>query len=77
MLMGFKEDNIQKEKAWVGSVTMENSMEIPQKNRGTRRSSNPTPGHRFRENCNSKRYMHPSVHPNSSTTYNSQDMETN
>ena len=42
---------------------MENSMEVPQKNRATRRSSNPTPGHRFTENCNSKRYMHPNVHP--------------
>ena len=35
---------------------------------------NPTPGHIPRQNCNSKRYMHPHVH--SSTIYNSQDMET-
>ena len=32
------------------------------KNRGTTWSSNPTPGHIPRENCNSKRYMHPNVH---------------
>ena len=37
-------------------------------------TSNPTPGHISRENKNSERYMHHSVH--SSTTYNSQDMET-
>ena len=29
------------------------------KNRTTIASSNPTPGHISRENCNSKRYMHP------------------
>jgi len=32
------------------------------------------PGHIPRENCNSKRYIHPSVHQ--STIYNSQYMET-
>ena len=36
-------------------------------------SSNPTPGHRSRQNYNSRRYMHPSVH--SSNIYNSQDVE--
>ena len=36
-------------------------------------SNNPTPGHISRENCNSKKYMHPYVH--SSTIHNSQDME--
>ena len=44
------------------------------KNRVTVCSSNPTPGHMSRENYNSKRYIHPTVH--SSTIYNSQDMET-
>ena len=33
----------------------------------------PAPGHISRENCNSKRDMHPNVH--SSTIYNSQDVE--
>ena len=36
-------------------------------------SSNPTPGHIYRENNRSKRHMYPSVH--SSTIYNSQDMD--
>ena len=35
---------------------------------------NPTPGHVFEENHNSKRHMHPDVHSN--TTYNSQNVET-
>ena len=50
-------------------------MEVPQKTkyRTTILSSNPTPRHIFRENHNSKRYMHPSVH--CSTLYNSQDLE--
>ena len=37
-------------------------------------TSNPTPGHISTENQNSERCMHHNVH--SSTTYNSQDMET-
>ena len=37
-------------------------------------SSSPTPGHISRQSCSPKRYMHSYVH--SSTTYNSQDMET-
>ena len=51
---------------------MENSMEAPQKteNRVSIQSSNPIPGHIFRWNYNSKRYMHMYVH------YNIQDMET-
>ena len=59
-----------------GAATVENSTEVPQKtkNRIIIWSSNPTPGHISRQNCNSKRYMHPYVH--SSTIYNSQDMET-
>ena len=58
-----------------GIVTMENSMEGPQKteNRVVLRPSNLIPGHISGENSNSKRYMHPSVH--SSTIYNSLDME--
>ena len=43
--------------------------------RSTIWSSNPSPGHTFRENCNSKRHMYPSVH--CSTIYNSQDMKAN
>ena len=35
---------------------------------------NPTPGHVFEENRNSKRHMHPDVHSN--TTYNSENVET-
>ena len=59
-----------------GNISWCSSMEVPQetKNRITTWSSNPTPGHIPRQNYNSKRYMHPYVH--SSTTYNSQDMET-
>ena len=55
---------------------MENSMEAHQKNknRTTIWPSNPTPGDLSRENHNSKRYMHLSVH--CSMTYNGQDMET-
>ena len=51
-------------------------MEVPQntENITTIWSSNPTPGHISREDHNSKKYMHPSVHCH--TTYNSQDMET-
>ena len=54
---------------------MVNSTEVllKTKNRTIIWSSNPTPGHIFRENHNSKRYMHPNVH--CSTIYNSQDME--
>ena len=60
----------------VGTATVENSMEVPQKtkNRVTIWSSNLTPGHISRQNYNSKRYMHLCVH--SSTIYSSQDMET-
>ena len=60
---------------WVGAANEENSMEVPQKskNRITIWSSNPTPGHIFRQNYKSKQYMHPYVH--SSTIPNSQDMK--
>ena len=55
---------------------MENNMEVPQKteNRGTIRSSNPTPGHIVMQNYNSKRCMH--CYVDTSTIHNSQDMET-
>ena len=55
---------------------MDNSMEVPQKikKRVIIKSSNLTPGHMSRDNCNSKRYLHSYVL--SSTIYNSQDMET-
>ena len=43
------------------------------KNKTTLWSSNPTPEHVFRENCNSKRNRYPRVH--CSNIYNSQDME--
>ena len=57
----------------IGAATMESSMEVPQKTTNTVaiESGNPTLGHTSRQKCNSKRYMHPSVH--SSTTHNSQD----
>ena len=57
-------------------VTMENSVEIPQKtgNRTAIRPSNPTAGHTHQGNQNSKRHVYPNVHH--STVYNSQDMET-
>ena len=47
----------------VDAAAMENSMEVPQKtrNRITTWSSNPTPGHIYRENHYSKRYMHPNI----------------
>ena len=46
---------------WIGSATMENSMEGPQKtkNRITIWSSNPTPGHVSRQNSNKKRHTFP------------------
>ena len=47
---------------------------LKSKNRLTIWSSNPTLGQTSRENSNSKRFMHISVH--SSTIYNSQDTET-
>ena len=64
-----------KEVHQVGTDTMENSMEIPQKtkNRATILSSNATPGYISGKNSNSKRYMHPNVQ--SSTINNNQDME--
>ena len=51
-------------------------MEVSQKTKNgiTIRSSNPTPGHIFSQNDNYKRYTHPYIH--SSTSHNSQDMET-
>ena len=51
-------------------------MEVSQKTKNgiTICSSNPTPGHIFSQNDNYKRYMHPYIH--SSTSHNSQDMET-
>ena len=61
---------------WIGIVTVENSMEAPQKtkNRVTIWSSNLTSGHISRQNSNLKRHMHLTGH--SSTIHNSQDMET-
>ena len=61
---------------WIGSATMDNSMEIPQKtkNRVVIWSSNSSPGHIPKQNYNLKRYMCIYVH--SSTIYNSEDMET-
>ena len=61
---------------WIGIVTVENSMEAPQKtkNRVTIWSSNLTSGHISRQNSNLKRHMHLTGH--SRTIHNSQDMET-
>ena len=52
---------------------MENSTEAPQKtkNKVAIWSSNPTPGHKSRQNYNLKRYVHPCVRGN--TIYNSPD----
>ena len=59
----------------IGTVTVENGMEVPYKSKHRTTISpgtgNPTPGHRSGENYNSKRYMHPSVH--CSVIYSSQD----
>ena len=46
---------------YFGTTTIENSMEVPQKNksRTTIWSSNPIPGHLSRENCDSKIFMYP------------------
>ena len=48
---------------WIGTTTIENSMEIPQKtkNRTTIWSSNSIPGYIYlkKQNINLKRYMHP------------------
>ena len=56
-------------------ATIENSMEVPQRNKNKVAiwSSNPIPWHISRQNCNSKWYMYTYVH--SSTIYSSQDME--
>ena len=56
---------------------MENSMEVPQKtkNRTTIWFTNPNPGSLSRVNCNSKRYMHPSVRCR--TLYNGQELRSN
>ena len=59
---------------YIGTAIIKNSMKVPQKTRVAIWSSDPTPGHLPRQNCNSKRDVHPCVH--SSTIYNSQDMET-
>ena len=58
----------------IGTVTMENSMEVPYKTkqRATVWPSNLTAGHILWEDHNSKRYLYASVH-GSSTIYNSQD----
>ena len=55
---------------------MEKSIEVPQKtrNRVAIWSSNPTPGDKPGQNYNLKRYTH--LYADSSTIYNSQDMET-
>ena len=50
---------------YVGTATLENSMEVPLKkteNRATVWSSNPTLGHLSRENHNSKRHMYPNIY---------------
>ena len=51
-------------------------MEVPHKtkNRTTIWSSNPTPGHISRQNCNSERYMYTYAH--SSTVHDNQEMKT-
>ena len=56
-------------------LTVENSMEVPQETNKKKSiwSSNPTPEWEVDENSNLKRYMHLSIQ--SSTSYNSQDVE--
>ena len=62
---------------WIGTATVENSMEVPQKikNRTTIWPSNSTSGCLSKEiqSTNLKRYTHPNVH--CSTTYNSHDKQ--
>ena len=59
----------------ISTTMMGNSVEIPKKpkNRVTIRSNNLTPGHRSKENSNSKAGTHPYVH--SSTIHNSEVMD--
>ena len=59
----------------VCATTMKNSMEILKKtkNRITIWSSSPIPGPISRQNCKSKRYLHPCVHRR--TIHSSQDMK--
>ena len=59
----------------IGTTTMENSTEVPQKTkyRTTTWPSNPTLGHLSGQYFHWKRYMHHYVH--CSTTHNSQDMK--
>ena len=60
----------------IGAATVENNMEVPQKNKNkaTIRSSHPAPGYTFEnENTNVKRHMHLNVPK--SIIYNGQDME--
>ena len=63
------------EQMWMRGASVENSMEMPPEtqNRTTRWSSNSTLGHISRQEYSSKRYMHHYIQ--SSTIYNSQDME--
>ena len=58
------------------TTTIENSVEVPQKSiyRTTVWSSSPSPGHIYRQNFHSKRYMDRYVHR--SSVHNSQDMKT-
>ena len=58
----------------VGTATVENSMEVPQKTRVAVRPSNPTPGRISRQSCNSERFMHPRAH--SSIIHSSPDVGT-
>ena len=56
----------------MGAVTMENSLEVPQKakNKNITWSRNSTPGHISKQNYNLKRYN------SNSTSHNSQGIET-
>ena len=62
---------------YIGAVTMENSMEVPQKikNRTTILSRNASPGCLSKGNkiTISKKYLHPQVHYN--VIYNRQEIE--
>ena len=59
---------------WIVAAAVENCMEISQKTKNgiTTWSSNPTPGHIYRQN--SRRYMHSYIY--GSIIYNSQDKGT-
>ena len=68
-------NSLTQEANWYSHYRNKNSMEVSHetKNRVATWSGNPISGHITRQNCNSKRYMHPYVQR--STIYRSPDMK--